>query len=143
MTKKEFEEYLNKKSAGGGSLKSMTAVEMTYPLTKVNIRSNIRGNFGTLLRRHNPTEFNKRYKKSKLSQIKTKRKVLYPKKSGRVNKRKSRKFVKEHVEHVYDPYHSNIKLAPGITKMLDEYEKLRAKGLTHREASDKLEKKMF
>ena len=68
---------------------------------------------------------------------------MYPKKSGRVNKRKSRKFVKEHVEHVYDPYHSNIKLAPGITKMLDEYEKLGAKGLTHREASDKLEKKMF
>ena len=111
-TKKKFEEYLNKKSASGSSLKSMTSVEMTYPLTKVNIRSNIRGNFGTLLRRHNPTEFNKRYK--------------------------TFKFIKEQ-----DPHHSNIKLAPGIIKMLDKYDKLRAKGLTHREASDKIKKKMF
>lgn len=111
-TKKKFEEDLNKKSAGGGSLKPMTAVEMTYPLTKVNIRSNIRGNFGTLLRRHNPTVFNKRYK--------------------------SYKFMKEQ-----DPHHSNIKLAPGIIKMLNEYEKLRKKGLTHKEAADKIEKKMF
>lgn len=54
-TKKEFEEYLNKES------KTMKAHDLTYPLTKVNIRSNIRGKFGTLLRRHNPTEFNKRY----------------------------------------------------------------------------------
>ena len=111
-TKKKFEEYLNKKSASGSSLKSMTSFEMSYPLTKVNIRSNIRGNFGTLLRRHNPTEFNKMYKKNK---------SLYFRR---------------------DAYHSNIKLHPEIIKTLDEYEKLRAKGLTHREAADKLEKKM-
>ena len=108
LTKKEFEEYLNKKS------KTMSAHDITYWLTRVNIRGDIRGNFGTLLRRHNPTEFNKRYKLNKLMK-----------------------------EQVYDPYHSNIKLHPGITKMLDEYEKLRAKGSTHREASDIIEKKLF
>ena len=108
LTKKKFEEYLNKKS------KTMKAHNLTYPLTKVNIRSNIRGNFGTLLRRHNPTEFNKRYRNEITTLI-----------------------MKQ------DPYHSNIKLAPGIIKMLDEYERLRAKGLTHREVADKLEKKMF
>ena len=104
-TKKKFEEDLNKKS------KTMSARDITYWLTRVNLRSDIRGNFGTLLRRHNPTEFNKRYKLDKL--------------------------MKEQ-----DPHHSNIKLHPGIIKMLDEYEKFRAKGLTHREAADKLEKKM-
>jgi len=105
-TKKKFEEYLNKKSI------TMNVSSITKPLTKVNIRSDIRGNFGNLLRRHNPTEFNKMYKKHK---------SLYFRR---------------------DAYHSNIKLHPEIIKTLDEYEKLRAKGLTHREAADKLEKKM-
>ena len=90
----------------------MSAHSITYWLTKVNLRGDIRGKFGTLLRRHNPTEFNKRYKLNKL--------------------------MKEQ-----DPHHSNIKLAPGIIKMLNEYEKLRAKGLTHREAGDIIKKKIF
>lgn len=108
LTKKKFEEMLNKQS------KTMKGYELTDLLTRANIRGTIHGHYGTLLRRHNPTEFNKRYRNEVT------------------------KLIMEQ-----DPYHSNIKLAPGIIKMLNEYEKLRAKGLTHREASDKVEKKMF
>jgi len=114
LTKKKFEEHLNKKSKTMKGREFIHARNLTYPLTGANIRSNIRGNFGTLLRRHNPDVFNKRYRTEII------------------------KLIMEQ-----DPYHSNIKLAPGLIKMLAEYEKLRAKGLTHREVADKLEKKMF
>ena len=114
LTKKKFEEHLNKKSKTMKGGEIIHARNLTYPLTGANIRSNIRGNFGTLLRRHNPDVFNKRY----------------------------RTEVAKLIMEQY-PYHSNIKLAPGIDKMLDEYKKLKSKGLTHKQAINKLEKKMF
>lgn len=56
---KDFEKWLNNQLSGGMKINGL---HPTYYI-KADVRGNIHNKMGTLIRRHNPTMFNKLYKK--------------------------------------------------------------------------------